>query len=153
MITPVDDKSAEKDVSTLEDIRLPSDCYYLGVFDGKARYIRFDLNAFAEMEHFYGSMDEANEALKKGSMIEIRRILWIGLIWDEAVLDEITGEPLRYKINAYQIGRWLTANNMQAIIATLMKSIKGSLPQVEEETPEVSLNTSATEAAGKDPNS
>jgi hypothetical protein len=147
------DKVIKEEDGNLEDIRIPSDAFYFGVFEGKARYIRFDLNAFAEMEHFYGSMDDANAALKKGSMIEIRRILWLGLIWDEAVLDEITGEPIRYKINAYQVGRWLTANNMQSVIEQLMKSINGSLPQAEEITPEVVLNTSATEAAGKDPNS
>lgn len=86
----------------LEEIR--NDSYYIGTFDNQKRYVRFDLNAFAEMEKIYGSMEAANEALSKGTMQDIRKILWLGLIHDQAVLDEITGEPIKYNLTVYQVG-------------------------------------------------
>jgi hypothetical protein len=114
---------------TLEDMRPDAGAYFIGEFGGKNRYIKFDLNAFAEMERLYGDMDKANEALSKGSMADIRKILWLGLIWDEAVLDETTGEPIRYNITPYQVGSWLDTTNMKKVIGDLTAAINGSLPK------------------------
>jgi len=150
--------NGEVDKGNLADIKIPSDAYAIGVFDDKMRYVRFDLNTFAEMERIYGSMEAANAALSKGSMIEIRKILWLGLIWNEAVLDEITGEPIKYNITIYQVGGWLTAQNMKAVMANLMSAINGSMPaeDAEEKTsavPATSLTEDAVKAAGQSPNS
>lgn len=117
---------AEK--SNLDQIRTAPGSYYIGKFGGKERYIRFDLNAFAEMETKFGNMEEAQERLKGGSMKDIRTVLWLGLIWDEVVLDEVTGEPIRYSISEYQVGSWLTTLNLNEIMATLQDAISGSLP-------------------------
>lgn len=102
--------------------------YSIGTFEGQERFVRYDLNAFAEMERMYGSMEAANEALTKGSMTDVRRILWLGLIHDQAVLDEITGEPVRYKLTAYEVGKWLTPDNMRDVMEKLNKAISGSIP-------------------------
>lgn len=120
----------------LDDIR--GGYYSIGVFpegkgaDGKPlgeeRYVRYDLNAFAEMERIYGSMDAANEALTKGSMTDVRRILWLGLIHDQAVLDEVTGEPVSYKLKMYEVGKWLTPTNMRTVMDKLNIAISGSVP-------------------------
>lgn len=139
----------------LEDIR--NDSYLIGNFGGKDRYVRFDLNAFAEMEKIYGSMDAANEALSKGSMQDIRKILWLGCIHDEAVIDEITGEPVKYNLSAYQVGQWLTPRNMKDVMKKLMDAINGSMPEDEEGTPDTEgkvVNLTAAKAAGEvsDPN-
>lgn len=117
-----------------ENLNSIRDGYYsIGVFDGKERFVRFDLNAFAEMERVYGSMDAANEALSKGSMTEIRRILWFGLIHDNAVLDEITGEPIKYTLTVYEVGKWLTPSNLQDVMNKLSAAINGAIPA---ETPD-----------------
>lgn len=147
----------EKATSNLEDIKVPAGAYFLGVFDGKERFIRFDLNAFAEMEKIYGSMEDANEALSGGSMIEIRRVLWLGLIWNEAVLDEITGEPIKYTLTMHQVGSWLTPLNMKEIMGNLMLAMNGAMPNEEDiqgtpAKPIAVLNAKAEGIGGKDPN-
>ena len=133
----------------LEEIR--QDSYYIGEFDGQRRYVRFDLNAFAEMEKIYGSMDAANEALSRGTMQDIRKILWLGLIHDQAVLDEITGEPIKYNLTVYQVGKWLTPHNMKDVMKKLMSAINGAMPENDEGAPSSDgtvVNFNATQAAG-----
>ena len=135
----------------LNEIR--DDKYFIGNFDGEDRFVKFDLNAFAEMEDIYGSMDAANEALSKGTMKDIRQILWLGLIHDHAEIDEVTGEPIRYTITRYQVGSWLTTSNMKEIMQRLMKAINGSMP--EDDEGEVSsggevINMNAAKAAGEE---
>ena len=103
--------------------------YHIGNYGGQERYVRYDLNAFAEMERLYGSMEAANEALTKGSMTDVRRILWLGLIHDQAELDEVTGEPIRYKLTIYEVGKWITPTNMKDIMAKLNGAISGSVPE------------------------
>ncbi len=140
----------------LEDICPEAGAYCIGEFGGKKRYIKFDLNAFAEMERIYGDMDKANEALSKGSMQDIRKILWLGLIWDEAVLDEITGEPIKYNITPYVVGSWLNTTNMKKVIGDLTAAINGSLPKddvesAKQEAAVVPITKHALAAAGEEP--
>lgn len=120
--------SAVTEKSNLDQIRTAPGSYYIGKFGGKERYIRFDLNAFAEMETKFGNMEEAQERLKGGSMKDIRTVLWLGLIWDEVVLDDVTGEPIRYTLSEYQVGSWLTTLNLEDVMAKLQNAISGSLP-------------------------
>lgn len=103
--------------------------YSIGEVGGEERFIRFDLNAFAEMERIYGSMEAANEALKKGSMTDVRRVLWLGLIHDQAELDPITGEPIKYKLTIYDVGKWLTPQNMKQVMEALNKAINAAVPE------------------------
>lgn len=103
--------------------------YSIGEFEGKERIVRFDLNAFAEMERIYGSMEAANEALSRGSMRDVRTILWLGLIHDQAVLDDITGEPIKYTLTQFEVGRWLTPHNMKDVMEKLNEAISGSVPE------------------------
>lgn len=134
----------------LEEIR--NDMYSIGVFEGKERFVKFDLNAFAEMEKIYGSMDAANEALSKGTMKDIRQILWLGLIHDQAVLDEVTGEPVKYNITTYQVGSWLTTSNMKTVMKKLMDAINGALPEDDEgeiNTDGKVVNINAAQAVGE----
>jgi len=135
--------------STLHDVRSNTGAFYIGTFDGKERYIKFDLNAFAEMEDMFGSMEAAQERLQGGSMKDVRTVLWLGLIWNEAVVDEITGEPIRYTLSQYQVGSWLNTLNMKEVMAKLQEAITGSLPT--EEASAQAVNNAAAQAAN-DPN-
>lgn len=133
----------------VEEVR--NDSYYIGTFDCQQRYVRFDLNAFAEMEKIYGSMEAANEALSRGTMQDIRKILWLGLIHDQAVLDEVTGEPIKYNLTVYQVGKWLTPSNMKEVMQKLMDAINGSLPEDAEGKPATDnkvINMNAANAGG-----
>ena len=114
--------------SNLDQVRVPEGSYFIGVFGGKPRYIRYDLNAFAEMESIYGSMEKAQERLQGGSMSDVRTVLWLGLIWNEVILDKETGDPIKYTLSKYQVGSWLTTMNLQEIMNQLQNAITGSLP-------------------------
>jgi len=115
-------------MGTLSDIRTPQDAYSIGVFDGKERFLRFDLNAFAELERLYGDMGNLDQVLTSGRMTDIRRIIWAGLIWDDAVLDEVTGEPIRYNVSIHQVGSWITMQNMKNLMVSVTDALKGSMP-------------------------
>lgn len=54
----------------------------------KERTLLFDLNAFAELEEKYGSVDAAMEEIQKGSMKAIRTMLWAGLVHEDETLTE-----------------------------------------------------------------
>lgn len=56
--------------------------------DGVAREIRFTLNAMAEIEEKYGSVDAGFKKLDEGSIKATRFILWAGLLHTEEELTE-----------------------------------------------------------------
>ena len=142
--------SASAEKSNLDQIRTAPGSYHIGNFGGKERYIRFDLNAFAEMETKFCNMEAAQERLKGGSMKDIRTVLWLGLIWDEVVLDEVTGEPIRYTISEYQVGSWLTTLNLEDVMAKLQAAISGSLPDNPEDKPSGEVMTESVQPAAQD---
>lgn len=103
---------------------------------GKLRTIVYDMNAYAELEKRFGTVDKAMEELQKGSMRQIRLMLWVGLIHDEVVLDEETGEPTKYNITPYQVGSWITnAAMLQEVSEKLALAISDGKELPEGETP------------------
>lgn len=147
-VTPI---TESENKSNLDQVRVPAGAYYIGAFGGKDRYIRYDLNAFAEMEDLFGSMEEAQERLQGGSMKDIRTVLWLGLIWDEVVLDEVTGDPIKYTLSQYEVGSWLTTMNLQDIMDKLQSAISGSLPDNDgSKTSAETMNQAAAPVSGED---
>lgn len=61
--------------------------------DGVEREIRFTLNAMAEMEDKYGSVDAAFKKLDEGSIKAARFIMWAGLLHyeDESLTEKRVG--------------------------------------------------------------
>lgn len=119
---------APNSVSNLHEIRQKEGKYFIGEYGGKERYICFDLNAFAEIEERFGSMDKAQERLSSGSMKDIRTVMWLGLIWDEAEIDPATGEPTKYNLSEYQVGSWLNTSNLGDVVTQLQAAMSGALP-------------------------
>ena len=61
--------------------------------DGVEREIRFTLNAMAELEERYGSVDAAFAALNTGSVKAVRCLLWAGMIdTDENLTEQQVGK-------------------------------------------------------------
>ena len=115
-------------VNSVRNFKAPT--IHLG---GKLRKIQFDMNAFAELEDKYGSVQAAFEALEKGRLKDIRNVLWAGLIHEEAELDEVTGEPIRYKITPYEVGKWInTPTLLREVNEKLALALAGDLPEVQE---------------------
>ena len=87
--------------------------------DGVKRPIRYTLNALAELEDKYGSVDAAFEALDKGSVKAVRFILWAGLISDSPELTE------------QHVGNLIDVQYLQDLIGTLGTSLENGLPRPE----------------------
>ena len=94
----------------------------------KTRTIKYDLNAFAELELRFGSVQKAMDDLQSGSMKSVRIILWAGLIHEEAIVDEFSGEPTGYKITPYQVGGWVDPTRMQEISEKIGQAVSGGIP-------------------------
>lgn len=97
---------------------------------GKERTLKFDLNAFAELENRFGSVQKAMEEMKSGGMKAIKIIVWAGLIHAEAVIDEESGEPMKYNISPYQVGSWLMPGLLAEVSEKLSKAIMQSMPDI-----------------------
>ncbi len=120
--------AAPQPISNLHEIRQKEGKYFIGNYGGKDRYICFDLNAFAELEERFGTMEDAQKRLQAGSMKDIRTVMWLGLIWDEVVADPETGEPLKYNLTPFQVGSWLNTSNLQDVVEKLQAAMTGALP-------------------------
>lgn len=110
-----------KDIRRLEPITIE-----LG---GRVRSLQYDLNAFAELEKRYGSVNEAFKTLQEGKIKDVRTMLWAGLIHDEVILDE-DGEPTGYKITPYEVGRWVnTPELMNEVSKQIAKAMAADQPE------------------------
>lgn len=103
------------------------------LLDGKERVFQFDMNAFAELEKRFGTINQAMDSLMSGKIGDVRVILWAALIHDEVEkFDELTGEPISYKITPYDIGKWIkTPKMMQEASAKLAATMGQDMPSPE----------------------
>lgn len=103
------------------------------LLDGKERTIQFDMNAFAELENKFGSIENAMNVLSGGKMNDVKTVMWAGLIHDEVEeFDEDTGEPIKYSITPYQVGKMI--KNPQILteaMSVLMQAIDFGMPDPE----------------------
>lgn len=83
----------------------------------RERTIKFDLNAFIELEDMFGSVNKALEEIRKGSMKAARAVLWAGLIHED--------ESLTLK----QVGAMLDMETLPRVTEALAEAIGGSLPE------------------------
>ena len=84
--------------------------------DGVERQIKFDLNAMAELEDKYGSVEAAFNALEKNSIKAIRSVLWAGLLHSDPTLTE------------QQVGSLIDLDSMGDIMEQLGESLTDSMP-------------------------
>lgn len=91
--------------------------------DGVERQIKFDLNAMAELEDKYGSVEAAFNALEKNSIKAIRSVLWAGLLHSDPTLTE------------QQVGALIDLDSMGDIMEQLGESLNESMPTDEGAVP------------------
>jgi hypothetical protein len=82
----------------------------------KKRQLKFTLNAMAELEDKYGTIDDAMKKLDSGSMKAIRFMLWAGLMHEDDALTET------------QVGDMLEMQDLQEIAEKLNKTMGIDLP-------------------------
>ena len=90
----------------------------------KPRTLKFDLNAFAELEDKYGNMEQAFFAMQSGSMKAARTLLWAGLLHEDEKLTE------------RQVGRMVTLENLGVVMDTISEALLEAMPEDNEEIPE-----------------
>ena len=87
------------------------------LMDGKKRTLRFTLNALAELEDRYGSVQNAFDKLEKeNSMKALRCVLWAGLIHESPELTE------------REVGDLIDTNYMQELMGTLNGALNSDMP-------------------------
>ena len=98
--------------------------------DGVERTIKFTLNAMAELEDRYGSVDEAFKQLDNNSIKAVRCILWAGLIHEDPGLTE------------QQVGNLIDIQYMQELMTSLGEAFDADMPEPEKlpETAEPKLD-------------
>jgi hypothetical protein len=82
----------------------------------KKRTIVYDLNAFAELEEQFGTIEEAMTALQSGKLKALIAILWAGLVHEDETL------------TPKKVGSLIGLHDMKAVADALTKAIGSSLP-------------------------
>ena len=85
----------------------------------RSRTLKFDLNAFSELEEKYGSMEKAFNAMQGGSMKAARTLLWAGLLHEDDKLTE------------RQVGGMVTLENLETVMDSISKALMEAMPQEE----------------------
>lgn len=88
--------------------------------DGVEREVKFTLNALAELEDRFGSVDAAFDLLeKKNSMKALRTILWAGFIHQDESLTE------------KQVGNLIDLGYMQDLIKSLNVAFENDMSKAD----------------------
>ena len=98
--------------------------------DGVERTIKFTLNAMAELEDRYGSVEEAFKQLDNNSIKAVRCILWAGLIHEDPDLTE------------QQVGNLIDIQYMQELLNTVEIALDSDMPDQAEPAKLTDGNTS-----------
>ena len=110
--------------------------------DGMAYEVKYDFNAFIELEEIYGSIEGAMESMqgelvldgkgksiivkddedndvekRKFSLKAMRDFLWAGMLFGNA------------KITKREVGKLLEFGNFQYVVEIMMSAITGALPE------------------------
>lgn len=102
-------------MSNVADVKPKKRTVDLG--DGVEREVVLSLNAMAELEDKYGSIDNAFEKIKKGSIATIRFLLWCVLVPD--------GDT---DLTEREIGRLIKLDNIQEIMTSVMDALEEQMP-------------------------
>lgn len=88
----------------------------------KSRTLLFDLNAFAELEDKFGSLDQAFQKMQQGSVKATRTLLWAGLLHEDESLTE------------RKVGAMISLTNVETIMEQITRALTAALPEDTEQT-------------------
>ena len=94
--------------------------------DGVERTLKFTLNALAELEDAYGSVDEAFKKLESNSIKAVRKILWAGLLHE--------GDP---PLTETEVGNLIDIVYMQELMGTMNEALAQNMPTQEAAGPKL----------------
>lgn len=87
---------------------------------GKEYFLDFNLNAFAEIEEEYGTIDELLAKLSEGRATTLRAVLWAGLI---------SNHP---NLSIRDVGSMISFGDVAELSEKINIAIMGALPKFEE---------------------
>ena len=87
------------------------------LLDGVERTLKYDLNAMAELEERYGSVEEAFKMLEKNSIKAVRLVLWAGLVHEDPTLTE------------QQVGSLIDLQYLQDLMGSLEEAFNNDMPE------------------------
>lgn len=102
-------------MSNLRDVKSKKTSITLS--DGVERELKFTLNALAEMEDRYGTVDAAFKALEANSIKAVRFVLWAGMLHTEEGLTE------------QQVGNLIDIQCMEDIMSSIGTAMKNDMPE------------------------
>lgn len=88
--------------------------------DGVEREIKFTLNAMAELEDRYGSVENAFKALESNSIKAARCILWAGLLHNDEGLTE------------QQVGNLIDLDILNEVMESMTDAMGNDMPDKKE---------------------
>jgi hypothetical protein len=100
-------------MSNVKDVRIKTVAINLD----KERFLKFDLNAFAELEDTYGNIDDAMKAMEKGSIKAVRALLWSGLIHEDPSLTQ------------KDVGALIGLSDLQELSKSLTEAMGAQMPE------------------------
>ena len=101
-------------MSNLKDVKAKA--IKITLRDGVEREILFTLNAMAELEDRYGSVEAAFDALERNSFKAIRCVLWAGLLHTDEGLTE------------QQVGSLIDMTNIQDLMKAMNDAFDEDMP-------------------------
>ena len=104
-------------MSNLSDIRTKKTPITLGE---KTFHLHYDLNAFAELEEIYGSVEKAMSTLREGSVKAIINVLWAGIIHEDEAISQ------------KDVGKALDLSEIEEVLKLINKAISEALPKHEQ---------------------
>lgn len=84
--------------------------------DGVERELKFTLNAMAELEDRYGSVEAAFKKLEENSMKAVRCVLWAGLLHNDENLTE------------QQVGNLIDITTMESLMNSVGDAFGNDMP-------------------------
>lgn len=97
--------------------------------DGVERELKFSLNAMADLEDKYGTVDNAFKELEEGHITAVRYILWAALRDDDESLTE------------RQVGGLIELSSIGDIMKAMNSAATGDMPEPEKESAVASVAT------------
>ena len=89
----------------------------LTLCDGVERTLKFDLNALAELEDKYGSVEKAMNKLDEGSLKAVRTVLWAGFIHESPELTET------------QVGSLIDIDSLADVCTKIVEAFGQDMPE------------------------
>lgn len=115
-------------MSNVNDVR--PKVTHITLSDGNEYEVKFTLNAMAELEEKYGTVEDAFKALEQGSIKASRFILWAGL--------------MHSGLSEKQVGELVDVQCIQNIMSKLEEAMTNDLPPAGEQVPNAPVLAVAT---------